>query len=307
MRFVSLLPAVAALFLSGAALAQAWDVYVNRENYFTVNFPGEPTVTEVPYRTLRGAELTARVFTAVSPPGTRLAGTYSVTVVDYSNAKDEISTAVEHAADSIRAKGVVKYDAVENLDLHASRRLTVETPTNLILAEIVFAANNRLYITQAETALTATPPANFQASLQILDEEGVRIRTRTLLGLPEGTRQPIGAGGLADEPDTIAAMMAGSWRAPDGTCEAAYFRSGMRTRTNRGEEAMAGTITNGATRIEGLLIVAGSRAGQFVDPVSHEPLMLFDPQGERLGISAIGGVARGWPDVTLELCQGTRG
>jgi hypothetical protein len=32
--------------------------------------------------------------------------------------------------------------------------------------------------------------------------------------------------------------------------------------------------------------------------------MLFDPQGDKMAISSIGGAAAGWPDVTLEKCTG---
>ena len=113
MRLLSLIPAVTALFLSSAVCAQTWDTYVNRDSFFSINLPGEPTVTEMPYKTAKGTTLTARVFTAVSPPGTRLAGKYTVTVVDYSNAKDEIPTASEQAENAIRAKGTVKYDGIE--------------------------------------------------------------------------------------------------------------------------------------------------------------------------------------------------
>jgi hypothetical protein len=307
MRFVSLIPAVAALFISGAAYAQAWDVYVNQESFFSANFPGTPTATQAPYRTAKGTQLTARVFSVVIPPGSRLTGSYTVTVVDYANAKDEISMAVEHASNAVRAKGTVKYDAIENLDLHASRRLTIETPTDRILAEILFAENNRLYISQAQTSLKVPPPAQFQASLQVIDDKGARIRTRTLLGLPEGSKQPTGAGGIADEPDKVAALMAGSWRVAGGSCDKPYFKSGMRLKNSRGEEALLGTIVNGGTTINGMLIVENARAGQFLDPMSLQALMLFDPQGDKLGISSIGGAATGWPDVTLDLCPGSRG
>jgi hypothetical protein len=169
MRFVRLIPALALLFSAGAASAQNWDTYANRENFFSVNLPAEPTMTEAPYKTVKGTTLTARVFTAVAPAGTRLAGTYTVTVVDYTKAQDELSTAVEQARNAMRAKGTVKYDGLNNIDLHLSRRLTIETGTTRILAEILMAANNRLYITQAETPLGVPPPAVFQASLQILD------------------------------------------------------------------------------------------------------------------------------------------
>jgi hypothetical protein len=301
-RFIPLIPAAVILFLSGAASAQTWDVYTNQENYFSVNLPVPPVATKTTHKTLKGTELTANVFTATVPPGSRVSGTYTITVVDFTNALDEMSTAVEHAADAIRAKGVVKYDAIENLDLHASRRLTVETATTRILAEIVFAANDRLYISQAENALTQTPPAQFQASLQILDDKGARIRERTLLGLPEGSKQPLNAGGLADEPDKVAALMAGSWRIAGGSCETPYFKSGMRGKNSRGESVMAGTVTKDGTSINGSLIIDAARAGQFVDPVSFQALMLFDPMGETLAISSIGGAATGWPDVTLARC-----
>src|SRR5262249_38519142 len=94
MRAVSLIPAIVAVFLSTAASAQVWDEYVNRENYFQVNFPGEPTTTEVPYRTVKGTNLTARVFTATAPADSITAGTYRVTVVDYTNAQNELGDAI---------------------------------------------------------------------------------------------------------------------------------------------------------------------------------------------------------------------
>src|SRR4029450_8917699 len=100
MRFFALVAAVVAA-VSGAAWPQAWDVYTNRANFFTVNLPGSPVETETPYKTAKGANLTAHVFTATAPSTSILAGTYKVTVVDYSNAKDEIPVAVEHAAKAV--------------------------------------------------------------------------------------------------------------------------------------------------------------------------------------------------------------
>lgn len=118
MRFGAGLYALAtAVVFSAPAWAQAWDVYTNRESFFTVNLPGNPTVTEAPYRTAKGTALTARVFTATASASSILAGTYTVTVVDYSNAQNEFSTAVAEAAKSVSAKGAVKYDGLNNLDL----------------------------------------------------------------------------------------------------------------------------------------------------------------------------------------------
>jgi hypothetical protein len=215
--------------------------------------------------------------------------------------------AVEHAAKAINARGTVKYDGLNNLDLHLSRRLTVETANNRILAEILVAENNRLYVTEAETPLNVPPAANFQASLQILDESGVRIRERIALGFSGGEKSPIGAGGVPDESNTVAAMVAGSWRTPGGACETAYFKSGMRTKTSRGEEGLAGTISNAGITVSGQLVLNGARAGQFIDPATDVVIMLFDPQHEKLTISPLRAPTAGWPDVTLELCPGSRG
>ena len=179
MRFVSLAPAIVALFLSTAASAQVWEEYVNRDNFFQVNMPGEPKMTEAPYRTVKGTNLTARVFTATADPNSITAGTYRVTVVDYSSAQGELGDAIEQARQAMLAKGMVKYDDINNLDFHRSRRITVENANARILGEILISATNRLYIVEGETPLNVPPAAQFQASLQILNNEGVRIRERT--------------------------------------------------------------------------------------------------------------------------------
>jgi hypothetical protein len=293
------------MFIAGAAHAQARDAYVNRENFFTVNFPGDPTTTETPYKTVKGTNLTARIFTAVAPSGIQ-AGTYRVTVVDYTNAKGEMGDAIEQARRALLAKGRPKYDAVNNIDMHRGWALTVETPDKKnILGQIVLAANNRLYITEAEVALNIPPPAQFQASLQILDENGVRIRTRTAPAAPEKEATPVGAEANAAESAKIFALASGSFKSPSGSCQAAYFKSGARLKTSRGEEAMAGTVVNSGVTIPGQLIISGAREGQFIDPKSDKALILFDPQeGGKIEVSPIGGPAAGWPSVTLEICRG---
>jgi len=167
MRFISVIPAVVALFLSSAASAQVWEEYVNRDDFFQVNMPGEPMMTEVPYRTVKGTNLTAHVYTATANPNSITAGTYRVTVVDYSSAQGELGDAIEQARQAILAKGMVKYDDINNLDFHRSRRITVEDSTKRILGEILISATNRLYIVEGETPLSVPPAAQFQASLRV--------------------------------------------------------------------------------------------------------------------------------------------
>jgi hypothetical protein len=308
MRSASLISALVAVFLSTAASAQAWQEYVNRENDFQINMPAEPTMTETQYRTVKGTMLPARVFTATAPEGSISAGTYKVTVVDYSNALNEIPDAVEQARNAIKAKGTVKYDEVNDLDRHREWRLSVETATTRILASTLIAANNRLYITEGENALSNPPPAQFHVSLQILNQDGVRIRQLTYIAAPEDEIAPISEKANALEAARLTALVSGTWRNPaGGTCQAGYFKSGERNKTKRNEEAMAGTVTNAGATISGQLILAGAREGQFINPLTDKAIFLFENKpNEKLTFTAIGEPASGWPEVTLELCPGTR-
>jgi hypothetical protein len=102
-------------------------------------------------------------------------------------------------------------------------------------------------------------------------------------------------------------MVAGSWRTAGGACETAYFKSGARTKTSRGEEGLTGTVSNNGVTISGQLVLNGARAGQFIDSATDTVIMLFDPQQGKLAISPLRAPTAGWPDVTLELCPGSRG
>jgi len=179
MRMVTLVSA--ALLVATAAQAQEWAEWPNREDRFVVNFPGEPAKTDLQYKTAKGTMLPAHVYTAVADPKSRSAGTYSVTVVDYKSAPDQVATAIAEAAQVTRTKGVVKYDAENNIDQMRSWRLTIETADKQrIMSEILVSEEKRLYIVEASTPINVPPPAQFQASVQILDVDGTRIRYRTV-------------------------------------------------------------------------------------------------------------------------------
>jgi hypothetical protein len=306
MHIRSLIPAVVAVFVAGGAYAQAWDIYTNRENFFTVNLPGEPTESSAPYKTAKGTNLTMKTWTAVAPPGTLLSGRYSLHVIDYSSATGELATAIEEAAKIYRAKGKVPYEGVNMLDNHRSWRQTVENDNERILTEILVAKNNRLYISESATALNAPVPAQFQASLQILDENGVRIRYARVESNIPGEVVPVTQANTQLVSTQIGSQVAGVWRNPQGgSCEAAYFKSGERVKSPRGEEAMNGTVTNAGMTITGQLLIAGPRVGQFINPMTDRAIFLFDTlPGNKLMFTAIGAPAAGWPDATLERCQG---
>ena len=69
MRLASFLAAALALAITGPVHAQSWDEYTNREDHFTVNFPGDPTVEKITYKTEKGTSLPGNVYTAKDARG----------------------------------------------------------------------------------------------------------------------------------------------------------------------------------------------------------------------------------------------
>ena len=246
------------------------------------------------------------MFTATADPNSITAGTYRVTVVDYSSAQSELGDAIEQARQAMLAKGMVKYDDINNLDFHRSRRITVENANARILGEILISATNRLYIVEGETPLNVPPAAQFQASLQILNNEGVRIRERTEIAAPANEVRPVGERANAEEAARVVAAISGSWRnPPGGSCEAAYFKSGERVKTQRDGRRDRRHGHQCRQTIPGHLVIVGPREGQFINPMNDRAIFLFDAHtDDRLNFVAIGAPAIGWPEVTLERCRG---
>jgi hypothetical protein len=118
----------------------------------------------------------------------------------------------------------------------------------------------------------------------------------------------LSAAAAASEAETIAAQVAGAWKNPaGGTCEAAYLKAADATKTVRGEAALATTVSNAGMVVPGQLILAGAREGQIVNPMNDKAIFLVEPQpGDKLHIFPIGEPALAWPEVTLELCPGSR-
>lgn len=111
----------------------------------------------------------------------------------------------------------------------------------------------------------------------------------------------------ATEAAKTEAAATGAFKAPTGTCEAAYFKSTGKTKTVRGEDAMATTIVNSGVTVNGQLILAGARQGQIVNPMDDKAMFLFEPlDGNKIHVIPIGGPAAGWPEVMLDLCPGSR-
>lgn len=67
------------LLMSGPAAGQEWEQYTNLQDGFTINFPGQPKVTDTTWTSQLRYTLPARVYSADKGPEH-----YALTVVDYS-------------------------------------------------------------------------------------------------------------------------------------------------------------------------------------------------------------------------------
>jgi len=93
MRLIPLVAAAITLLTSGPCFAQDWIEYANRADFFSVNFPGEPKVRDITYRTEYSLTLPARVYSVENGPAR-----YSVTVVDYASLESLEAERVEFHA-----------------------------------------------------------------------------------------------------------------------------------------------------------------------------------------------------------------
>ena len=179
MRFVGVLSAAAlALCVSGAALAQGWFDYVNKESMFSVNFPKEPRVEDFTYTSEYKSKLNAKRFIAEHN-----GATYTVTVVDMSRTDyrpqyhgNELRGAVAYAATQLRQTGKVTFDAYQEINVIPGHALQITLPDGKRNFVAIHLHAKKLYIAEAVVAANMPPPALFQASFQITDGEGRALR-----------------------------------------------------------------------------------------------------------------------------------
>lgn len=181
MRCVGLISLFVGLMFASPGLAQGWGEYVNVEERFLTNFPGEPAVEDYDYDYEKGqapqfvAPVTAKRFQAFDGDSR-----YAIIVVNYQEI-DHTTTlkgTVAHAASLYRAMGETTYDAyahLERLDGH-NLQLTLPGGRQMHVGIYFHYPDRRLYILEAEVPANAPPPLHFTAALQILNDEGNPIR-----------------------------------------------------------------------------------------------------------------------------------
>lgn len=162
------------------------------DQFFRANFPSEPEIRKATYLSEYGGTFSSTIYE--SRAGESF---YSVTVVDFSNVveiydalAEEVNVAGAHnfwlydqmgaiayAAQQFRSRGgEVTYDAWHHVDFIGGHQLFITNPDQTRTYAGIYRHADRLYILEATVPADAPPQGVFQQSLNVLDEEGKRIR-----------------------------------------------------------------------------------------------------------------------------------
>jgi hypothetical protein len=151
-------------------------IYVNCEYRMAAQFPQDPKIRDITYRdSVRTAP--ARQFYHERP-----AGQLSVTIARITGGPEVDKQVIENAADTLRKRGQVRFDAFVYYDDAVSaqlpgRQLQVALPDGHILNGSVYMADHRLYITEALATTNDLEALMFSQSVSLIDENGTDLDT----------------------------------------------------------------------------------------------------------------------------------
>jgi hypothetical protein len=202
MRLVPLLATALSVLLSVPVFAQAqeWIDFSSKADFFTINFPAQPSVTETTYESEYSLKLPARVYRSDNGPNH-----YTVTVVDYNAAEKleaervkkcqaaggegdlcndhtraEIRGAMIHATWLLVQKSAkLTHLSYSNADRVEGHEIYLTNTDGSRTIAAVYMHENRLYIIEGNVPAKSPPPAIFYQSMGFIDREGKRIRYDT--------------------------------------------------------------------------------------------------------------------------------
>jgi len=178
MNVLKFIPAAFLLFYASTATAQNWFEYENLEDLFSVNFPAEPGLTEAPYISEYDSPFVARKYSA-----TDRSTEYFVTVVNMENSArppgrrgTEWRGAIGFHATKLRQTGEVTFDAYGEINVVPGHQLQITLPDGRRNFANLHFHGHRLYVIEAISPPDLPPPALFQASFAVVDEDGNSLR-----------------------------------------------------------------------------------------------------------------------------------
>ena len=197
MRLIPVITAALSLFIACPSFAQGWIEYSSQQDFFTINFPGEPDISDITYDTEYFITLPGRVY-SYEDGGNR----YSVTVIDFTNsdrrhaervadcvasggdgdlcgnrADTEKQAAIDFATwDFLRRDAKLTHFVYTQADRVEGHALQLDNADGTRTYAAIHMHKDRLYILDGTVSANSVPPSLFQQSMGFLDEEGNSIR-----------------------------------------------------------------------------------------------------------------------------------
>jgi hypothetical protein len=173
------------------ALAQDWHSYMDREDLFVINTPGDLEVTEFLYSTEWGGNLPAKIY-SIDVDGIE----YRLTVVNYGTDETayvqledhtdddfpwlyDLRGSIAYAAHNIRKRGgEITFDAWHHIEMVEGHQLQIthEDGARTYAGIYLYEEEGRLYIIEAKGPANGLYQGIFQQSLHFIDQEGQRVR-----------------------------------------------------------------------------------------------------------------------------------
>ena len=217
------------VFAATPSFAQdfTWIEFVSRQDFFSVNFPGDPSVEEILYPTEYRITLPARVYRYEHG-----LHRHSATVVDYSDAlaihqarraecvaaggdgdicgnsgPTEMRGAIVYASWNImnREGADITHFAQHSTDLVEGHAIHLTNADGSRTSAVVHMHEDRLYILESTVPQGAPAPGIFQISLQFLDREFKPVRYARIYSndYPPPPRVPVYTNGYPPPPPPI--------------------------------------------------------------------------------------------------------
>ena len=197
MRLIPLMATALSLFISAPVFAQEWIDFASRTDFFAINFPSQPKVTETTFKSEYALTLPAHVYRTDNGPNH-----YSVTVVDYTgtekleaervknckaaggdgdlcndHSRGDIRGAMLYATGQLIEKSAkLTHLAYSNADRVEGHEIYLTNTDGSRTLAAVYMHENRLYIIEGTVPAKSPPPALFYQSMGFLDKDGKRIR-----------------------------------------------------------------------------------------------------------------------------------
>jgi hypothetical protein len=175
MNSLRLVLAAAALIVSSPAFAQDWFMFEDKSEFFTVNFPEEPTVTEFTFESESGLMLPAKRYEASDG-----VTDYKVEVINYNGTEaaiSEIRGGQAYVAWQYRKTAhEITYDGYAQIDRIEGHQLQINNEDGSKTFVAIHPHDARLFVLEAKTPAGMPPPLHFQNSIGIFDQEGNRVR-----------------------------------------------------------------------------------------------------------------------------------